>query len=150
MSEQPEVNNELVEEVKEEQQKLSYFQYVKQIFKNPSAIFNEDFKGYDLFGIINLMALAVLLFGSIFVQRVIMFSGTAWFSWGFSGAVRQSIAYMVPLAIVLFLFHWYATKEGNKQKISFFFEKVGAAILIPCVFLLLSIPFNLLDITIHS
>ncbi|MDG5789105.1 hypothetical protein QA612_16735 [Evansella sp. AB-P1] len=152
MSEQSELKEEQTEQVEEvgKEQKLNYFQFLLQMFKKPEDILSKEFKGYELFGLINVVAILMLIFFSYFVQNVTLFTGTAWFAWGFSQSIKHAISFTIPLVTVIFLFNWYGNKEGNKQKIVYYFEKLGASLSLSCVLLLLSIPLNLLNITLHS
>ncbi|MBU9713642.1 hypothetical protein [Evansella tamaricis] len=149
MSEQPE-QEEVQEVPQDSKDTLNYFQYLIQTIKKPDDFLGEDDKGYQLFGIINMVLLLFLIIFSFFIQRIVLFTGSGWFARGFLDSIKLGISYAIPLALVVVLMNWYANKNGSKRNVAYFFERLGALLTLPCILLVLSIPLNLLEITLHT
>jgi hypothetical protein len=129
----------------------NYFQYVMNILKNPDGVLTEETQGKRQFGLITLIAFLVLVVLTNFVG-VLGYLDTLSYL-GFSdyfNYFERAIAYGAALALLLFMFKNIAEKNGKKYDLNFFIEKLGALLVIPGALLLLSIPIEILDITIHS
>lgn len=129
----------------------NYFQYVLKTLKEPDSILTEEAKGKHQFGLITIIAFLVLIFLSNFLSFFEYLDMARYF--GFSdyfNYFHRTISYAIALAVLILVYQNVASKKGLKYDWNFFFEKLGAWLILPSIFLLLSIPFDLLNITIHS
>lgn len=125
----------------------NYFTQLLALFKDPDDFFRDTYHGQKLFGLINLAALVVLVAVVGFVQR----AGYGGVDFGdLTGGIKWALALAVPLGALLFAYPWYAKKQGRTLEMDFLLEKLGGAVALPAVLLLLTIPLDLLDATIHS
>jgi hypothetical protein len=130
-------------------QLAGYPQYFLSLFTRPDEMLDDKYRGYKIFGLINMGALIALLILSHLIQRVLRTttSGVR-FSW-LLDAVKYGLGYAIPIAIVLFLFHWYAKQKSQKFSLDFFMEKFGSMLALPVVLVVTGILFNILTINIH-
>lgn len=127
-----------------------YAQYLLGLFQNPDQYFGDRLQGLRLFALINAGALVFLIALSSFVQRFSATSVSGFrFSWVVHG-IKYGLSFAIPLAIVVFVLNWYAKKQGAERSVDFFIEKLGAALALPAVLVLIAIPLNLLGVTMHS
>lgn len=125
----------------------NYFTQFLALFRNPDDFFTDAYHGQKLFGLINLVALVVIVALVGFVQR----AGFGGVDFGdLVGGIKWALALAVPLAALLFAYPWYAKNQGRTLEMDFLLEKLGGAMALPAVLLLLAIPLDLLDITLHS
>lgn len=125
----------------------NYFTQLVALFKRPDDYFTDTYHGQKLFGLINLIALVVILALAGFVQR----AGYGSVDFGdLLGGIKWALALAVPLAALLFAYPWYAKQQGRTLDMDFMLEKLGGAVALSAVLLLLAIPLNLLDITLHA
>lgn len=125
----------------------NYFTQLLALFKNPDDFFTDSYHGQKLFGVINLVGLVVMLALAGFVQR----AGYGGVDFGdLIGGIKWALALAVPLGALLFVYPWYAKKQGRTLEMDFLLEKLGGAVALSAVLLLLAIPLDLLDITMHS
>ncbi|WP_405096750.1 hypothetical protein [Oceanobacillus sp. FSL H7-0719] len=146
--------NEVAEKQKEnngKEQIGNYFQYVVQIIKDPDQLLSENVRGKHQFGLITIIIFLALVALSSIVTIFNYLDSLRYF--GFSdyfNYFERAIAYGVALAGIIFVFKSFAEKKGRKYDLNFFFEKLGALLVIPSVFLVISLPLELIDVTIHS
>jgi hypothetical protein len=125
----------------------NYFTQLTALFKRPDEFFADTYHGQKLFGLINLVALVVIIALAGFVQR----AGYGGVDFGdLLGGIKSALALAIPLAAVLFLYPWYAKQQGRELSLDFMLEKLGGAVALSAILILLAIPLNLLDITLHS
>ena len=129
---------------------MPYPKYLMAVFNKPDEMLDGTSRGLKIFGLINMGALVVLIALSSFVQRIAMTttSGVR-FSWLVNG-IKFGLSFAIPIAIVVYLFSWYAKRQGNDRGLDFFMEKFGAAMALPAVLVAIAMPLNLLGITMHS
>ena len=129
---------------------MTYPKYLMAVFNRPDEMLDGTSRGLKMFGLINMGALVVLIALSSFVQRIAMTttSGVR-FSWLVNG-IKFGLSFAIPIAIVVYLFSWYAKRQGNDRGLDFFMEKFGAAMALPAVLVAIAMPLNLLGITMHS
>lgn len=142
---QPEASERPTSSVSTEDAK-NYFTELIRLFRQPDDYFTDGYQGKKLFGLINLIALVVLLAFAAFVQRAAI-------SFDFDDmlfGLKYGLAIAIPIAAVLFAFPWYAKQQGNELSLDFMLEKFGGAVALSAVLVLLAIPLNLLDIDLHS
>lgn len=123
----------------------NYFGQLMGLFKRPDDFFAGTYHGHKLFGLINLVALLVVVALASFIQRISY--GSADFG-DFVGGLKTALALAVPLAAVLFVYPWYAKQQGNELNLDFMLEKLGGAVALSALLILVAIPLNLLDITL--
>lgn len=129
----------------------NYFQYIVQIIKDPDQLLSENVRGKHQFGLITIIVFLALVALSSIVTIFNYLDSLRYF--GFSdyfNYFERAIAYGVALAGIIFVFKSFAEKKGRKYDLNFFFEKLGALLVIPSVFLVISLPLELIDVTIHS
>lgn len=125
----------------------NYFAHLKEVLLKPDAYFTDAEHGHKVLGLIDLAALVVLVALASMIQQ----AGYGRFDFGdVLGGMKQGLALAVPLAAVLFIFPWYAKQQGQSLSIDFMIEKLGAAVALSAVLVLLAIPLDLLDIDLHS
>ena len=125
----------------------NYMSQLLGLFKNPDEYFSDTYHGHKLFGLINLVGLVALIALAGFAQR----AGYGGVDFGdLLGGIKWAIALGIPLAALLFAYPWYANKQGRTLEMDFVLEKLGGAVALPAVMLLVAIPLDLLDITLHS
>ncbi|MBU9723593.1 MULTISPECIES: hypothetical protein [Bacillaceae] len=147
MSEHIEVeDNEEVVENPEKKSTVSYFQYFIDSLKKPDNILGNEEKGLQTYGLINLGVLIGLIILSNFFYRIKLFSSVSWLDVGFTTSLTIGIAYAIPIGAILYIMSWYANNHGNKLNISYFFEKLGAAMSLPIALMIISIPITLITI----
>lgn len=127
-----------------------YMTHVREVLTAPDGFFDPVKRSPQLFGLITTGVFLGLVFFEALMGRVTRFS-----NWGFefsylTYAIKVTLAIGVPIAAVLFVLMWQAGRSGNQSSLDFFIEKFGAALILPSVFILLAIPLEILDITIHS
>lgn len=125
----------------------NYFTQLLALFKNPDDFFSDTYHGQKPFGLINLVGLIVIVALVGFVQR----AGYGGADFGdLLGGIKWALALALPLGALLFVFPWYAKQQGRTLEMDFLLEKLGGAVALSAVLLLLAIPLDLLDITMHS
>lgn len=125
----------------------NYFAELKNLFTRPDDFFAASYRGQKLFGLINLIALVVILALAGFVQR----AGYGNVDFGdLLGGIKWALAFAVPLAAVLFVYPWYAKQQGQTLSLDFMIEKLGGAVALSAILVLIAIPLNLLDITLYG
>lgn len=125
----------------------NYFTQLLALFQDPDKFFKDSYHGQKLFGLINLIALVVLVALAGFVQRA-GYGGVDFDD--LLGGIKWALALAIPLGALLFVYPWYAKQQGRTLDLDFLLEKLGGAMALPAVLLLLTIPLDLLDITVHS
>ncbi len=128
----------------------NYFQYVIQAIKDPDHLLSDEVKGKHQFGLITLIAFLGLVLLSNLVGIFQYLDALRYL--GFSDYFDyfdRTISYGVTLALLILFFKNNASKIDNRYDLNFFFEKFGALLAIPSLLLLLSIPLELLDVTIY-
>lgn len=125
----------------------NYFTQLVALFKDPDDYFSDSYHGNKLFGLINLGVLLVAVVLAGFVQRASY--GSLDFG-DFGGGLKSALALAVPLAALLFAYPWYAKREGNELSLDFMIEKLGGAVALPALLILVGMLLNLVDIRIHS
>lgn len=131
-------------------QQDSYVQYIIQTIKNPEDILSDKFKAKHQFGLITMIAFLILILISNLVGLIPQSDYLEYY--GFSDYFtyfNSAISYALALFILLFVFKNNAAKTGTPYEMNYFLEKLGAFLVIPSILLLISIPLQLLDITIH-
>ena len=129
---------------------MAYPQYLMAVFSKPDEMLDGTSRGLKVFGLINMGALVVLIALSSFVQRIALTSTSGVrFSWLVNG-IKFGLSFAIPIAIVVFMFHWYAKRQQQKRSLDFYIEKFGAAMVLPAALVAIAIPLNLLSITMHS
>lgn len=147
-------NQNEVEKQKEnngKERQLGYFQYVLQAIKDPEHLLSNKAQGKHQFGLFTLIAFIVLVLLSSIVGIFGYLDSLSYF--GFSdyfNYFERAISYAVALGLVLLMFKNIAEKNGNTYDLNFFIEKLGALLVIPSVLLVVSLPLEIVDITIHS
>lgn len=127
-----------------------YIQHVREVVTAPDAFFDSGTRSNTLFGYISMAAfLALVLIESLF-GRIVRFS-----NWSFEfsyvvEAFKTALTIGISIAAVLFVLNWQAGRGDGKASLAFYVEKFGAALILPCLLLVLAIPLEMLDITIHS
>ncbi len=131
-------------------QLAGYPQYFLSLFTRPDEMLDDKYRGHKLFGLINMIVLVgVLILGHLIQRMVRTTTSGVRFSW-LLDAIKYGLAYAVPIAIVLFLFHWYAKQKGQKFSVDFFMEKFGSMLALPVVLVVTGILFNILTVNIHT
>lgn len=125
----------------------NYFAHLKNLLLRPDEFFTDIYHGQKLFGLVHMVALVVLIALAGFVQRASY--GTLDFG-DLLGGIKVGLAFAIPLAALLFVYPWYARQQGQELTMDFLIEKLGAATALPALLVLVAIPLNLLDITLHS
>lgn len=125
----------------------SYFAHLKNLLLRPDEFFTDTYHGQKLFGLIHMIALVVFIILVGFVQRAMI--GSTDFG-DLLGGIKYGLAFAVPLAILLFVFPWYAKQQGQTLTLDFLIEKLGAALALSALMVLVAIPLKLLDITLYS
>lgn len=125
----------------------NYFTQLLALFKNPDDFFTDTYHGQKLFGLINLVGLIVAVALVGFVQRA-GYGGVDFDD--LLGGIKWALALALPLGALLFVYPWYAKQQGRTLEMDFLLEKLGGAVALSAVLLLLAIPLDLLDITMHS
>lgn len=129
----------------------NYFQYVMQIIKNPDQLLSENPQGKHQFGLITIIAFLVLVALSSIVTIFNYLDSLRYFGFAdYFNYFERAISYGVALTGIIFVFKNFAEKNGGKYDLNFFFEKLGALLVIPSVFIVVSLPLEILDIRIHS
>ncbi|MBP2075840.1 hypothetical protein [Oceanobacillus polygoni] len=129
----------------------NYFQYVMQVIKEPDHLLSDETQGKQQFGLITLIAFLGLILLSNVIGIFTYLDALRYL--GFSdyfNYFERTIAYAVALALLLFVLKNVANKNGKTYDLNFFFEKLGALLVFPSILLLVSIPLELVDITIYS
>lgn len=121
---------------------------LKTVLTKPDVFFSEHYHGQKLFGLIS----AGVFLGLVFFQWLLART-VRWWNRGFEfGFITQSltrvIAIAVPLIAVVFVFKMLAGKYQKTHTLDFFIEKFGAALLLPALLLIITLPLNLIDATI--
>ncbi|WP_010098228.1 hypothetical protein [Ornithinibacillus scapharcae] len=128
----------------------NYVQYIVQTIKHPEDILSDKFQAKHQFGLITMISFLALilisnLLGLVSQKELLEYFGFKdYFSY-----FNSTISYALALILLLFVFKNQAAKTGTPYEINFFLEKLGALLVIPSILLLLSIPLELLDVTIH-
>ncbi len=125
----------------------NYLAHLKGLLLRPDEFFTDTYHGQKLFGMVHMAALVVLIAFAGFVQRAHI--GSVSFG-DLLGGIKFGLAFAIPLAALLFIFPWYARQQGQTLTMDFLIEKLGAALALPAIMVLVAIPLNLLDITIYS
>lgn len=125
----------------------NYFAHLKNLLLKPDEFFTDAYHGQKLFGLIHMIALVVLIALAGFVQRAQI--GSVSFG-DLLGGIKFGLAFAIPLAALLFIFPWYARQQGETLTLDFLIEKLGAALALSALMVLVAIPLNLLDITLYS
>lgn len=123
---------------------------LKTVLTKPDVFFSEHYHGQKLFGLIS----AGLFIGLIFFQSLLSRT-IRWWSRGFEfGYITQSlsvaIAIGVPVVAALFVFKMLAGKYQKAYTLDFFIEKFGAALILPALLLIITLPLNLIGATIGN
>lgn len=129
----------------------NYFQYVKQVLKDPDHVLSDETQSKQQFGLITLIAFLGLILLSNIVGIFTYLDALRYL--GFSDYFdyfERTIAYAAALALLMFVFKNVANKNGKTYDLNFFFEKLGALLVVPAILLIVSIPLELVDITIYS
>jgi len=151
MDNQNNVLAEKPEEPKSKGQLDNYFQYVMQTIKEPGHLLSGEAKGKHQFGLITIIAFLGLILLSNVVGIFRYLDGLRYFGFGdYFDYFESTISYGVALALLMLVFQNMASKNGNNYDYNFFFEKFGSLLVIPSLLLVISIPLELLDVTIHS
>jgi hypothetical protein len=127
----------------------NYLDYLRQIFLDTDRFFDDRKRGLMVFGLINMSALVALLALGTFFQRIGASTGGMRFAWLMTG-IKLGLAIAVPLAIAVFVLNWYSSRQGSARGIDFFVEKLGAALALPLLLLVVALPFGLIGATLHS
>lgn len=125
----------------------NYFTQLLALLRNPDDFFTDTYQGQKLFGLINLVGLVVVVALVGFVQRA-GYGGVDFDD--LLGGIKWALALALPLGALLFVYPWYAKQQSRTLEMDFLLEKLGGAVALPAVLLLLAIPLDLLDITMHS
>lgn len=125
----------------------NYFAHLKDLLLRPDEFFTDAYHGQKLFGLVHMVALVVLIALAGFVQRASY--GSLDFG-DLLGGIKLGLAFAIPLAALLFIYPWYARQQGQELTMDFLIEKLGAATALSALLILVAIPLNLLDITLHS
>lgn len=125
----------------------NYFAHLKNLLLRPDEFFTDTYHGQKLFGLVHMVALVSLIALAGFVQRASY--GSLDFG-DLLGGIKVGLAFAIPLAALLFIFPWYARQQGRELTMDFLIEKLGAATALSALLVLVAIPLNLLDITLHS
>lgn len=125
----------------------NYFAHLKNLLLKPDEFFTDAYHGQKLFGLIHMILLVVLIALAGFVQRAQI--GSVSFG-DLLGGIKFGLAFAIPLAALLFIFPWYARQQGQALTLDFLIEKLGAALALSALMVLIAIPLNLLDITLYS
>ncbi|MUK89812.1 hypothetical protein GMD78_15695 [Ornithinibacillus sp. L9] len=129
---------------------ISYIDFLIQTIKNPDGILTNEPKGYHTYGMINIIAFIVLVMVNSLVGRLIV---VVRYNSDFGNVfnyLSRGIAYLVAIAILLAVFKHFANKNGHTFDLNFFMEKFGALLIVPSIFIAVSLPLDALDITFHS
>lgn len=127
-----------------------YLDHVREVLTAPDAFFDSAKRSPQLFGLISLGAFLGLVFFQALMARVTRLS-----NWGFefaylTHAIKSALAIGIPIAAVVFVLKWQAGRSGGPSSLDFYIEKLGAALVMPCVLMLVAIPLDILDIRIYS
>lgn len=125
----------------------NYFAHLKNLLLRPDEFFTDVYHGHKLFGLVHMAALVVFIALAGFVQRASY--GSLDFG-DLLGGIKIGLAFAIPLAALLFVYPWYARQQGQELTMDFLIEKLGAGTALPALLVLVAIPLNLLDITLHT
>ncbi|WP_284140836.1 MULTISPECIES: hypothetical protein [unclassified Virgibacillus] len=144
----------VVEETKASENNTAkdYFQFVKETIQTPDLILSNDYKGYHMFGLINMIVFVALIILSEFIGTMTLYGEFSSYFTSFEDYFdhfSRAISYAIALAALLPVYKWYAEKLGSKLTVNYFMEKLGATFIIPVILLAASIPLEILDIQVH-
>ncbi|MEX2498960.1 MAG: hypothetical protein WD397_08825 [Wenzhouxiangellaceae bacterium] len=127
-----------------------YIEHVREVVTAPDAFFDPGTRSNTLFGYISMVAFLVLVLLESLFGRIARFS-----NWSFEfsyviQALKTTLTIGIAIAAVLFVLNWQAGRGDGRGSFAFYAEKFGAALILPCLLLVLAIPLELLDITVHS
>ncbi len=151
MENQNEVVVEKQEGPKNKGQLDNYFQYVIQAIKDPDHLLTDEVKGKHQFGLITL----VVFLGLVLLRNLVgifqYLEAIKYFGFGdYFDYVDSTISIGVALALIILVFKNNASKIDSRYDLNFFFEKFGSLLAIPSLLILVSIPLDLLEVTIYS
>lgn len=127
-----------------------YMTHVQEVLTSPDGFFDPAKRSPQLFGLITTGVFLGLIFFETLMGRITRFSNWDFEFSDLTYAIKITLAIGVPIAAALFMLMWQAGRSGNQTSLDFFIEKFGAALILPSVFILVAIPLEILDITIHS
>jgi len=127
-----------------------YIEHVREVVTAPDAFFDPGTRSNTLFGYISMAAFLVLVLLESLFGRIARFS-----NWSFEfsyviQALKTTLTIGIAIAAVLLVLNWQAGRGDGRASFAFYVEKFGAALILPSLLLVLTIPLELLDITIHS
>ncbi len=114
----------------------------------PDQFFTASERGWKQFGLISIGAFLIL----VYLQSAIARMARLW-SRGFEfGHITHGFTVMlavaIPLVATIFIFRWLGSRENGQQSLDFYIEKMGGALVLPSLLLLISIPLNLMGAAI--
>lgn len=129
----------------------NYFSYMRNVLLQPDEFFADQERGQKLNGLITFAAFLILIFLQTMIARTVRFT-TRGFEFGYlANGLTTALAIGVPIVAAVFLFKWYAGRDRDgTTSLDFYIEKFGAALLLPCLLLVLAILFSLLQTNIYG
>lgn len=129
----------------------NYFQYAMDVLKNPDTHLSTNVNGKQQFGIITIIFFLVLVILNSLTGILGYMDTLRYFGFNdYFNYFERGLSFALAIAAVILVFKKVAEKNGNEYELDFYYEKFGAMLVLPSAVLLLSIPLNILDITIHS
>jgi hypothetical protein len=124
--------------------------HLTEVLIRPDAFFRADRRGDRGSALIDLGAFFVVFFLAAVVSRTF---GSAGFEFRFGSLVdglKAALVLAIPIAGLVFVLPFQAARSGGTGSAGFYLEKIGAALVLPTLLLLVAIGLDLLDVRIQS
>ena len=127
-----------------------YVEHVVQVLTEPDRFFDSGHRSDRSEAMIDLAVFATAYFLAAVVARAFGFSGFDLDFGHFIDGFKSLLVLALPLAGLVFAWSWQGGRAGGQETPGFYVEKLGGALLLPALLLVLAIVLDMIDARIHS
>ena len=127
-----------------------YLAHVGNVLTRPDTFFAADHRSGKTNALIDVCGFLLVFYTASVVDRTFGYSGFD-FEFGHIGhGLKSMLAIGIPIAALLFVQNWEGGRSNGQTSLDFYLEKFGAALVLPCLLLIVAIVLDVIGIRIQS
>ncbi|NKI36388.1 hypothetical protein HFP89_14555 [Wenzhouxiangella sp. XN79A] len=127
-----------------------YSSHLAEVLTRPDAFFEAERRGDRSSALIDLAAFFVVFFLAAVVARTFGYAGFEFRFGSLVEGIKATLVMAIPIAGLVFALPLQAARSGGTGSADLYLEKIGAALLLPTLLLLVAIGLDILDVAIQS